>query len=191
VTRISRSEFADQLLLLGDIGDVGASRRDVSARQAVDDARGKQHEEGASHRQHDKAHHRAEQAEDEDGDYLRRVEVPQPPEVHHHDDADERFQDEDELALGDEVRLAGLVDELRDLLHRAMHGHPLDLLVDDQAEHQPGQANQQAAQQQAVTRDTPEKGRAPEVGEHQTGFAAATSLGGGGQGRSNRKDDVE
>ena len=64
----------------------------------------------------------------------------QDAEVDDDDGADEHLEQQDELALGDEVGLAGLVDQLGDLLHRLVHGQVLELLVDDQAE---GQARRQ------------------------------------------------
>ena len=50
---------------LRDVGDVGARRRDVPARQTVHDARRKEHREALGQRQHHEAHGRADQAEDE------------------------------------------------------------------------------------------------------------------------------
>ena len=62
------AEHAERLraVLLGrDVGDVGARRRDVAARQPVHDPRGKEHREAVRQRQHDEADDGAEQAEDE------------------------------------------------------------------------------------------------------------------------------
>ena len=56
---------ARAVLRLRDIGDVGARGRDVAARQAVDDARQKQHRHAVSEREHRKADDRAGQAEDQ------------------------------------------------------------------------------------------------------------------------------
>ena len=49
-------------------------------------------------------------------------------------DGDEDLEDGDELALRDQVGLAGLVDQLRDLAHRPVHRQVLQLVEDDQAE---------------------------------------------------------
>ena len=57
------------------------------------------------------------------------------PEVHDHDGRDEDPQDQDELALGEQVGLARLVDQVRDLEHRPVHRQLLELHVDDQPEH--------------------------------------------------------
>ena len=54
------------LVRLGDIGDVRAGDRDVSARQSVDDARRKQHRQALRNREHGEADHRADEAEDQD-----------------------------------------------------------------------------------------------------------------------------
>ena len=69
----------------------------------------------------------AHQAEQQDDDDLDRREVLQRAEVENHDDADEHLEEQDELALGDQVRLAGLVNQFRDLQHRAVHGQVLEL----------------------------------------------------------------
>jgi hypothetical protein len=50
-------------------------------------------------------------------------EVLEPAEVEHDDRPDEDLEDQDELALGDQVGLAGLVDQLGDLAHRLVHRH--------------------------------------------------------------------
>src|SRR5207302_8162842 len=76
----------------------------------------------------------AQKAEDEDDDDLGGLEMPEPAEVHDHDEADEGLEDEDELALGDQVRLASLVDQLAHLEHRAVDGKRLELPVDDEPE---------------------------------------------------------
>ena len=50
------------------------------------------------------------------------------------DGADEEPQQAEELRLREEVGLARLVDELRDLEHRLVHGRVLELRVDDEPE---------------------------------------------------------
>ena len=49
-------------------------------------------------------------------------------------DGDEDLEDGDELALRDQVRLARLVDQLRDLAHRPVHRQVLELVQDHQPE---------------------------------------------------------
>ena len=83
----------------------------------------------------------ADQAEEQDDDDPARLEVQQETEVQDHDDPDEDLEQQDELALRDQVRLAGLVDQLGDLPHRLVHGHVLELPVDDEPEHQPQHAD--------------------------------------------------
>jgi len=91
----------------------------------------------------------AERQDDRQGDADRpprhRVE---PPVVGADDHRDERPQHEDELALGDEVGLARLVDQLRHLEHRLVHRHRLELRERRYAERQAEGAHQQPAHQQ-------------------------------------------
>src|SRR5258707_183843 len=72
----------------------------------------------------------------------------EPSEVAHHDRADEDLQQEDEFALGDEVGLAGLVDQLRDLAHRAMDRQVLELCIGDETEEQAQDADDQSEEQE-------------------------------------------
>ncbi len=92
----------------------------------------------------------ADQAEDENDDDLVDREVLQHAEVQRDDRADEDLENEDELALRDQIRLAGLVDQLGDLAHRLVHGHVLELRVDHDAEDQAERADDQAAHEQRV-----------------------------------------
>ena len=72
-------------------------------------------------------------------------------------EADEDLEDQDELALRDEIRLAGLVDQLGDLEHRPMHGQRLELREDHEAEGEAEQRDDQPAHQQRVAVDTAEE----------------------------------
>ena len=58
-----------------------------------------------------------------------------------------------ELALGDEVSLAGLVDQLGDFAHGAMNGQVFQSAVDDQAEEQAKDAEQNAEEEQLMAVD--------------------------------------
>ena len=107
---------------------------------------------------------------------FRRREVLQEPEVERDDDADEQLEDQQELALLHEVGLAGLVDQLRDLPHRLVHHHVLELRVDHQAEGEPERADHQAGEQQRVTVDA-EEAHGAQVGQHQVRFAAGVVSG--------------
>ena len=84
-------------------------------------------------------------------------EVQQRAEVERDDDADEDLEDQQELALLDEVGLAGLVDELGDLEHRLMDRQVLELRADHEAEQEAQGADDQAAQQQRVAVDPLER----------------------------------
>ena len=96
--------------------------------------------------------------------------VPQPAEVDDDDGADEELEQQDELALGDQVGLAGLVDQLRDLAHRAVHGHVLELVVGHDPEHETQNAHHQPAEEERVTVG-PQEGLRREVGDDQVRFA--------------------
>ena len=95
----------------------------------------------------------------------------QAAEVDRADDADEHPEDQDEPPLRDQIGLAGLVDQLRDLEHRPVHRQVLQVVVDDQAEHQAEDADAEAAHQQGASVDPLELDR-PEVGQHEVRFAA-------------------
>ena len=63
----------------------------------------------------------------------------------------------DELALGDQVLLAGLEDELGDLEHRLVHRQRLELHVLHEAEGQPEHRDDDAAHQQRAAVDAHEQ----------------------------------
>src|SRR6185436_11755048 len=75
------------------------------------------------------------------------------------DRADEELEDGDELDLRDEVRLAGLVDELRDLAHRLVDGRALELLVDDAREHHPEHGDEDARHEELRSGHAAEEAR--------------------------------
>ncbi len=129
----------------------------------------------------------ADQREQQDDGDLQRLEVPEHAEVEDHDDADEDLEQQDELALRDQVGLARLVDQLRDLAHRPVDRHVLELAVNHQPEHQPQDADGDADQQQRAAGDAAEELHLPEVGQHQRGFAALVALRKGV--RAKRRDD--
>src|SRR5205814_4365014 len=108
----------------------------------------------------------AEEAEDQDHDDLAGVEMTEPAEVDHHDEADEGLEDEDELALRDEVRLAGLVDQLTDFEHRAVHRERLELAVDDKPEDAAERAHDQAEKEEQTSAH-PQELHAIEVRQHE------------------------
>ena len=124
----------------------------------------------------------SDQAEQQDHRDLQRLEVPQEAEVQDHDHADERLEEQQELALLDEVGLAGLVDQVRDLRHRPVHREPLDRRHLEEPEGQPRDAHEEADQEQRMAADSQELGRV-EVGEDQVGLAAAGGPGRAGRGR--------
>ena len=70
----------------------------------------------------------ADQAEEQDDGDARRLEAGQ-PEVGDHHRADEELEDQQELALLNQVGLARLVDELGDVGHRLVDRQVLDRVV--------------------------------------------------------------
>ena len=80
-------------------------------------------------------------------------------------------EQQQELALGEEVGLAGFVDQFGNFEHGAMHGQIFQAAVDGQAEDQPEDAEENAEEQQLVAVDA-EKVDLGEVGELEIGFAA-------------------
>src|SRR5262245_53243603 len=93
-------------------------------------------------------------------------------EIEGDDDADERLENEQELALLHEVRLARLVDELGDLAHRRVDRQIAELVVDHQAEEQSERRDRQTGKEQRVSVDASEKGHSAKVGKNQVRFAA-------------------
>ena len=94
-----------------------------------------------------------DEAEEEDDKYAERRHrfvLDEEPEVQNDDRADEDLQDQDELALGDEVLLAGLVDEVRNLEHRLVDRQVLQRAVFGETEEQAEGANDKAPGQDRV-----------------------------------------
>ena len=113
----------------------------------------------------------ADQAEEQDDRDLHRGEMLQHVEVEDHDHADEQLQQQDELALRDQVGLARFVDQFGDLVHRSMHRQVAQLHEDDHAEHQAEQRDEQADGQQRAAAVALEVDLT-EVGQNQVRFTA-------------------
>jgi hypothetical protein len=92
----------------------------------------------------------ADQAEQQDEQDLRGLETDQ-REVRHDDGADEDLENQQELALLDQVGLARLVDQIRHVGHRPVHRQLLHGDVRRHAEQQPEHAHEEARQQDVVT----------------------------------------
>ena len=107
-------------------------------------------------------------------------------EVEHDDDGNEEPQDQQEFALGDQIGLAGLVNQLGNLEHGTMHRHLPQAGIDDEAETQTEDAEQNANHQQAMAVDAEEE-NLREIGKLQAGFAA-DFVGGLGQRRKSKRD---
>ncbi len=113
-----------------------------------------------------------DEAREEDHPDLQGLHVPQAAVVDDEDRPDEELQDEDELALRDEVRLARLVDELGHVAHRLVHGQVLQLAVHDEPESETGEADQDAGHEQRAARESEERHRG-EVGQDELGLVGA------------------
>jgi hypothetical protein len=98
----------------------------------------------------------------------------QPAEVEENDSSDEEPENHQELALLQEIGLAGLVDELGDLEHRPVNGHVLELAIDEQPEQHAEGADEDADHQQLIARDALERDRR-EVRKAKIGFPAVRS----------------
>ncbi len=104
-------------------------------------------------------------------------------EVHANDDRDKDPQQHQELALRDEVGLAGFVDQFGDFAHGAMHGQVLEAHVDGHAEAEAEQAKQDSDQQQLVAVDRIiQKADGRKVRQLEGGLTAAGLFGGLGEG---------
>ena len=90
--------------------------------------------------------------------------VLQPHEIIHHAGGDQQPEDGEELALGEQVGLAGLPDGVGDLGHALVHRQGLGLLVLDQAEHRPDQADHKP---QIHQRDAADAAQAAEIHRRQ------------------------
>src|SRR6185503_21208328 len=77
-------------------------------------------------------------------------------EIHCRDDTDEHPEQQDELALRRQVRLAGLVDEIRDLEHRLVDRQALEASVNDEREEQSRRADDQSIGEQRLAAHTEE-----------------------------------
>ena len=96
-------------------------------------------------------------------------------EVQHDHDGDEDPQEQQELALREEVGLAGLVNQLGDFAHGAVHRQVLQAAVNGQSEDQSENAKQNSDRQQLVPVDA-KKGDLREVGKFQARLAAGGFL---------------
>ena len=99
-------------------------------------------------------------------------------EVHDDDGADEAEQDQEQLALLDHVGFAGLVNQLGDLRHRAVHRQVLHVRVAQQTEEQSQDADHQAREQDLMPGEAEEVALI-EVGQPKVHLATRPVLGAG------------
>jgi hypothetical protein len=128
----------------------------------------------------------ADDREGEDGDDLGRTELLEDAEVQAHDGGDEDPEQRDEAALRLQVGLAGFIDQLGDLPHRAVNLHVLELVRDDQAEDHAEEADDEAAHQQRSAVHPQELHRC-EIGQFESGLTHVL----GRAGRSGRSNTTE
>src|ERR1700757_1519149 len=94
-------------------------------------------------------------------------------EVENDDGPDEEFQNDKELYLRDQVCLAGLVDQFRDLEHRLVYREVFQLVVNDNAEHETERNNNKAVDQEVMAVDcTAKEGSLAEIWDDEVGFAS-------------------
>src|SRR6185312_3517690 len=97
-------------------------------------------------------------------------------EIDDDDNPDKNFEDHQELDLGDQIRFAGFIDQLRDLQHRLMYWQILELVVHHEAEQKAKNNNDEAIRQQIPSVDgTPEKPCLVKVGHDEICLAAGFS----------------
>ncbi len=111
-----------------------------------------------------------DQAEKQDDRYCPCGHAPQHAEVHHHDDANENFEEQDELALSHQIGLARGVNQLGNFEHRSMHRQILELHVLPKPEDQPEDTNHQSPHQNATAIDSSHDRDLGEIREHQIRF---------------------
>ena len=99
-------------------------------------------------------------------------EVQQHAEVERDDDADEELEDQQELALLDEVGLAGLVDQLGDLEHRLVDRQVLQLRVRSRRPNSRPERETTRPPRSSVWPSMPLERHRAEVGQHEVGLAA-------------------
>ena len=93
-------------------------------------------------------------------------------EIQDDDDGDENLEDGQERALREQIGLAGLVDQLGDLAHRAVHRQVLQLVEDDQAEEDAERGDAEADHEQRAALIAADRHQA-QIGKNQIGFSAA------------------
>ena len=93
--------------------------------------------------------------------------------IENNDNADKDLEDQQKPALGQKIRLAGLVNQLRTLLHRGVDGQILESLIDDETEDQTQCGNNQTGGQQGGAADATHKRSPVQVGQHEVDFPTA------------------
>ncbi len=86
------------------------------------------------------------------------------------------LENENELALCDQIRLAGLVDQLGDLAHRFVYGHALELAVEHQTEQKSERADDESTHEQRAPVDAAQKAHLGQVRDYEVRFSARLVL---------------
>src|SRR5215471_3239292 len=105
----------------------------------------------------------------------------EPAEVEDDDDGNENPEQHQELALRQQIGLAGFVDELGNVAHRFVYGKIFETRVDDEPEEQAEDADKNAPEEELVAVHAPDELNRGKIGQLQAGFAARFAFGLGGQ----------
>lgn len=127
----------------------------------------------------------ADEAADHDGDDLQCLKIAEPTVIDHDYSGQQELEEEDEFSLGDQVSLAGLVDQFGDLFHALVDREVLDLGELYQPEDETEQADDEAEHEKRAAADAKEKHRA-HVRQYQVRFSGESRCCGKGE-RQRRK----
>src|SRR4029077_17966154 len=92
----------------------------------------------------------ADHAEEQDDEDAHGLIFQEQAKIEHDDDCDESLEQEDEFSLSNQVRLARLVNQLGDFVHRSMHGKIFQALINGSAKGQAENAEEDAEEEQFV-----------------------------------------
>ena len=156
------------------VDGVGLARECREGRARVGEGVDADTEGGDEHRASD-----TDQAEQQDDQHLGDRLAKHQAKVGPNDGADEHLQDDDELDLREQVRLAGFVNQLRHFAHGGVHRQVLQLAESHQTKDDAKEANQDASHKQVVAGVAAEEGngRVGQVGHGEVELALVAALG--------------
>src|SRR4029077_4240681 len=106
----------------------------------------------------------SQDAEQENHHHAEGVHMQQHAEVEHDDHGDEGLEQDQKLALRDQIGFAGVIDQLGNLAHGAVHRQILQALIDGQTKNQPEDAKKNPEKEELMTIDA-EKVYLGEIGK--------------------------